>query len=83
MTKSKYGTQDSRVLEWLLMGKELNPLEAWNQLGIYRLSAVIHRLRQDGYDIGTGRKKVKNKYDEDCEVANYYLIFHDAQLELL
>ena len=82
MTKRKNGTQDSRVLEWLLEGKELNPLEAWVNLGTYRLAAVIHRLRQDGYDIETGKKKVKNRYDEECEVANYYLIFHGTQGEM-
>lgn len=82
MAKSKHGTQDSRVLEWLLEGRELDPLEAWVQLGVYRLAAVVHRLRQDGYDIETGRKKVKNRYGEDCEVANYYVVFHGTQGEM-
>ena len=78
----EFGTQDSRVLDWLLRGQELDPLEAWTQLGVYRLAAVIHRLRKDGYDIGTGEKKVKNRYGEDCAVANYYVVFHTQQTEM-
>lgn len=63
--------QQERLLEYLKAYKTINPLEAWTHLGIYRLSAAILRLRQQGHDIETTRMDVKNRYNESCHVALY------------
>lgn len=53
--------------------KSITPLEALNELGIYRLSARIADLRGDGYVITTERITVKNKFGQESRVARYSL----------
>ena len=66
-------TQDERLIKYLQLHNTIDPLKAWHMLGIYRLSAVIHRLRKVGYNIVTERMKVQNQFGESCSVANYKL----------
>ena len=65
--------QEQRLILWLLGNHEINPLEAWAKLGIYRLSAVIFKLRQRGFAIETQTQDVMNHYQEHCSVARYVL----------
>ena len=66
-------TQDIRLATYLKEHGNIDPLTSWRVLGIYRLSACILRLRKSGWEIRTDRMPVKNKFDEDCVVANYVL----------
>lgn len=75
------GNQELRLLAHLKQHKTINPLEAWTQLGIYRLSSTVHLLRQDGHEIETERMNVTNRYGEECKVALY--IYHGKQAESL
>jgi len=65
-------TQKERLLNRLELSS-IDPITAWSELGIYRLSAVVLLLRQDGYNIRTERTPVCNRYGETCNVANYTL----------
>lgn len=67
-------TQTQRVLEYLEAGKALTPLDAWRELGVYRLSSCIHDLRKDGHVIENKRTKVYNRFGEACSVARYRLV---------
>ena len=64
-------THDERVLDYLKDNGSVQPLQAWKDLGVYRLSSVIHRLRKKGWNIATERVGVLNQFDERCLVANY------------
>jgi hypothetical protein len=64
-------TQDQRLLDYLRDNKHIDPLQAWQELGIYRLSACVHRLRQVGWEINTEFKDIPNRFGEMCHVANY------------
>lgn len=66
-------TQDQRLLDYLKDHKHIDPLQAWQELGIYRLSACIHRLRGQGHNIISNRKTVNNRFGEKCRVAKYEL----------
>ena len=66
-------TQQARLMEHLELHNQIDPLEAWTKLGIYRLAAVVHLLRQDGIKIKTERMEVSNRFNETCNVANYVL----------
>ena len=44
-------SQESQILEWLLAGNALTPLEALDRFGSLRLGARIHGLRGRGHDI--------------------------------
>ena len=67
----KKETQTERLLNYLKENKNINPLQSWLQLGIYRLSDVVLKLRKKGHNITTERVKVLNQFGESCSVANY------------
>lgn len=46
-------TQHDMVLEHLASGRPITPIEALNQYGVFRLAAIVHVLRNEGYDIVT------------------------------
>lgn len=66
-------TQEQRLENYLKSHKWINPLIAWRQLGIYRLSAVIFKLRDKGLNITTELVEVKNQFGETCRIAKYTL----------
>jgi len=66
-------TQKDRLLNYLKQYQNINPMESWQQLGIYRLSAVILMLRKEGYNIRTDMVEVLNRFNEVCRVARYVL----------
>lgn len=64
-------TQEQLVLAHLKDGSSLSPLEAIGLYSIFRLAAVIHRLRADGWDIPTDNKVVYDQYDRPKPYARY------------
>lgn len=52
ITKKKQ-SQCKRILSHLQSGRTINPTQAWNLYGCYRLSARIHDLKKAGFDIVT------------------------------
>lgn len=66
-------TQTERLTNYLKQYGKINPLTAWSDLGIYRLSAVIFLLRKEGYKITTNLVEVKNRFDEPVQFAEYRL----------
>lgn len=64
-------TQCQRLEAYLKQHGQIDPLESWLKLGIYRLGARIHDLKRAGLNIETQRKKVKNQFGECCSVALY------------
>lgn len=67
------GTQADRLLRALQEGRAIDPMVAWRELGIYRLSDVVFQLRRLGWPIRTDGIDVKNRFGESCRVANYRL----------
>jgi len=65
-------SQTQRLEEYLKVLGNINPLQAWNDLGIYRLSARINDLRKT-MNIETQTIEVENQFGEKCRVANYIL----------
>lgn len=63
--------QCKRLLEYLEVHKQINPLEAWTRLGIYRLSDTVYKLRNLGYDIETQQQATINKFRESVKFAKY------------
>ncbi len=65
--------QEQRLLDYLKTNFKVSPMDAWIELGIYRLSDVVFKLRNKGYEIETERKSVMNRFDEPCNFAEYVL----------
>ena len=66
--------QETRLLHYLESNKKISPMEAWTELGIYRLSDVVFKLRNKDYEIETEIKSVLNRFDEPCSFAEYKLL---------
>ena len=54
-------SQNKRILDYLKSGKKLNPLQALEKFGCFRLSARILDLRQQGNPILTTNVTRKGK----------------------
>lgn len=67
-------SQCARLKNWLEQHGSIEPLEALNALGIYRLAARIGDLKREGLQISTSMVKVSNRFGEECRVARYVLI---------
>jgi hypothetical protein len=61
------------VLDWLKTGAGITSMEAFKELGVTRLSAVIFNLRKKGYDIESETVEVRDRFGEHCKVARYRL----------
>ncbi len=66
-------TQCERLLAHLEHYGRIDPLQAWAELGIYRLGARCWDLKQAGYPVKKRMIVVGNRFGEDCHVAEYYL----------
>jgi hypothetical protein len=55
-------TQTSDILQHLKDGRKLTQKEAINEYGAYRLSAIIHSLRKQGYNIDSIPLSVPTRY---------------------
>lgn len=66
-------SQKERLLSYLRENTSITPMEAWGKLGVYRLGARVHDLRNEGYEIKSALTEVKNRFGETCRVAEYTL----------
>jgi hypothetical protein len=66
-------TQNQRLLDWLKQWKTITPMEAWQELGIYRLGARAWDLKQAGHPIKSKLVKVQNRWGETIKVAQYWM----------
>lgn len=63
-------TQCERLLRRLEVG-HITAMDAWSELGIARLSARVHELRDEGHPIKKQTVAVSNRFGESCRVAQY------------
>lgn len=65
--------QDVRVLEYLQTHEHITPMEALNELGIFRLGARAYDLKKAGHPIRSEWVEVENRFGEKCRVKAYSL----------
>ena len=65
-------TQDEAVLIWLKENGTINPMQALNGFGCFRLSARIHNLKKQGYQISTKRISTMGRFGK-VNLAEYHL----------
>lgn len=70
---SKSNTQCKRLLDYMRTHYGITALEAWNELGIYRLASRISDLNKDGYFISKTMVTRNNKFGEKTKFAQYRL----------
>lgn len=66
-------SQMAMVLKHLESGKEINPIEALNKYGCFRLGAVIFELKKEGYKISSRIHRYKKPSGKNGLYAIYRL----------
>lgn len=66
-------SQKQRVLDYLNEGKTITSLDAFYELGITRISAVVYNLKRDGHHLIKENVTVMNRYGEPCTIARWSL----------
>lgn len=66
-------SQCERLLNRLQRGP-ITPMEAWQELGVYRPAARVSDLKEAGHDIAKETVSVANRFGEECRVARYRLV---------
>lgn len=61
------------ILEHLKKYGSITSMEAFQQYGATRLSAIVFDLRKLGYDIITHTMSGKTRFGESCQYAKYVL----------
>lgn len=66
-------TQTQAVLDWLQSGDSISSFEAFKELGVTRLSAIIFSLRKKGYNITSEDEKTVNRFGGTVVFSRYKL----------
>lgn len=66
-------TQREAVLDWLMSGDTISSFEAFKELGVTRLSAIIYDLRKKGYSITSEDEKTVNRFGSTVVFSRYKL----------
>lgn len=69
--------QTERLLEHLKHFDSVEPMQAWTQLGIYRLASRIHDLRKEGHAIEKRMVTTTNRWGEEVRFAQYEMQKND------
>ena len=69
----KKTTQKDRVISYIKDFGSISSLEAFRDLGVTRLSAVIYNLKKDGYMIDSKREYCLNRFGEKTMFSRYRL----------
>lgn len=66
-------TKTQAVLQWLQSNASISSMEAIENFGATRLSAIIFNLRRRGYDIETVMVDGRDRFGNNVRYARYYL----------
>lgn len=64
-------TQKDMVLDYINEFGSITPIDAFKDLGITRLAAVVCRLRREGHDIHNEREHALNRYGQTVRYVRY------------
>lgn len=65
--------QKDMVLDYIRDFGSITPMDAFRDLGITRLAAVVCRLRREGHDIHNEREHALNRYGQNVRYVRYSL----------
>lgn len=64
-------SQKKMVLDYIHEFGSITPVDAFRDLGITRLAAVVCKLRREGHDINKERENALNRYGQNVRYARY------------
>ena len=65
--------QQAAVLAYIIQHDSITSMEAFEHLGITRLSAVVYNLKKKGYKIKSEPEQVKTRYGATATISRYSL----------
>ena len=65
--------QQAAVLNYIKQHGSITSMEAFEHLGVTRLSAVVYNLKNKGYDIVSEPEQVKTRYGATATISRYSL----------
>lgn len=66
-------TKTDAVLQWLKTHASISSMEAIENFGATRLSAIIFQLRRKGYKIETVWDVTTDRFGNRCRFGRYYM----------
>ena len=66
-------TQSEQIVRFMQDNGSITPMDAVNELGIYRLAARIHDLTKAGLSIASQTESTKNRYGKSVHYSRYWL----------
>lgn len=66
-------TKTQAVLDWLQTHASISSMEAINNFGATRLSAIIFNLKRKGHNIETVMCEGRDRFGNQMRFARYYL----------
>ena len=66
-------SQCERIVEYMQKHGSITQLQAYTDIGCWRLASRISDLKRRGYSIRTETTRVKNRYGESVPIAKYSL----------
>lgn len=75
-------SQKQRVLDYMREFGSITSLEAFRDLGVTRLSAVVFDLKAEGHGITTKQEQGTNRWGDKTNYARYVLNAEPIQTEL-
>lgn len=64
-------SQKQMVLDYIREFGSITPVDAFKDLGVTRLAAVVFALRDEGHDIHKEREHAFNRYGQRVRYARY------------
>ena len=65
--------QQAAVLAYIIQYGSITSMEAFEHLGVTRLSAVVYNLKRKGYKIKSEPEQVKTRYGATATISHYSL----------
>ena len=66
-------TQKDRIINYIRQFGSITSWEAYQDLGVMQLGAIIDQLKQEVYEFTTEWVQKKNRFGEDVSFKRYYL----------
>ena len=65
--------QQAAVLAYIMQHGSITSMDAFEHLGVTRLSAVVYNLKDKGYNIISESEQVKTRYGATATISRYSL----------
>jgi hypothetical protein len=67
-------TQPNRVLKHMRLYGKISSWDAFQEYGITRLSAIIYKLKKEGFTIESENKVGKTRLGNTCNYSEYKIV---------